>query len=307
MPDPATSPLRVLLERDAAQAKKALDQPTFTRQDYAVLHAMATAALDRLTTLGLDLPDGHRLGHCERIFRDLLALDADPGADAIRPQEGEVYAAGLETGQLAQITEALTRPGCASWGPRLLGAIDPCADAQALQDLRFRLQFIAMCLRAGVHVEPTSSELDAEAHFHKWRIGLACRRVEAPNLIQAAVSSASARLARAKRPGLIVLEVSAIVWPERRILAVDSDLTAAREIHRRTDAFLVEQTDAIASMVDPSLVFGVLAVATLPTLNVPTSHVAFSTSFRIASLVDEHDPRYDHLVAFARKFESLGE
>ncbi len=298
-----------MLARDAAQSKKALDQPTFNRQDYARLHKMAGGSIERLRSLGLELGERNRLGRCERIFGDLLALGEDPEAEVVRPREGEVYSAGLETGQLAQIVEALARPGTKAgefWGPKILEAIDSGADGETLQDRRFRLQFIAMCVKAGIRIEPTESELDAEADLSKWRVGLACKRIESGNLIEAAVSTAAGRLKRAKLPGLIVLEVSGIVWPERRILAVDSDMTAAQEIHRRTDAFLVEQTEAIGGMVDPSFAFGVLAAATIPTLNVTTKHVAFSSSFRIASLVSDTDPRYDRLVGFAKKFEALG-
>ncbi len=307
--DPKVSPLKTLLERDAAQARKALDQPTFTRQDSARLREMAAGALERVRSLGLEPASANRLARCERIFRDLLMLAEDPEAEVVRPRDSEVYAAGLETGQLAQICEALARPRTKAgefWGPRILGAIESDASPETLQDRRFRLQFVAMCVRAGIRIEPTQSELDGEADLSKWRIGLACKRIESSNLIEAAVSSSAGRLKRARRPGLIVLEVSGVVWPERRILSVDSDLTAAREIHRRTDAFLVEQTDAIGEMVDPSFAFGVLAAATIPTLNIATQHVAFSSSFRIASLVGETDPRYDRLVGFARKFEALG-
>ncbi len=302
-----SSPLKSLLALDAAQAKKALDQPTFNRQDFGRLHEMASLALERLGAV-CEIPETNRLRHCEKIFADLLALADDPEAQVVRPREGEVYNAGLETGQLAQLTEALAKPGTKAatyWGPRILKAIDAKADPQTLQDRRFRLQFIAMCAQAGVRIEPSESELDGEADLSKWRIGLACKRIEAENLIEAAVSSTAGRLQRAMKPGLIVLEVSGLVWPERRILAVDSDLTAAREIHRRTDAFLIEQTEAIARMVDPSFAFGVLAAATIPTLNVSSKHVAFSSSFRIASLVGDTDPRYGRLVSFARKFEAL--
>lgn len=304
MPD---SPLKAMLARDAAQTRKALDQPTFTRQDYARLHELALSALARLAAF--PLPPGNRLARCERTFRDLLAIAEDQHASVILPREGEIYAAGLETGQLSQIISALVTPRARSasvWGQRILAALDPECDAITLLDRRFRLQFIAMCVDAGVRVEPSTGDLDAECGLGKWRIGLACKRIETENLIDAAVASAGARLKRARLPGLIALEVSGIVWPERRVLAVDSDLTAARELHKRTDAFLVEHADAIARIIDPSYVFGVLAAATIPSLNVTTRHVAFSSSFRIASLVPESDPRHAHLVSFVRKFETLG-
>lgn len=298
-----------MLARDAAQARKALDQPTFTRQDYVRLHEIASDALARLEAIGLPLPAGNRLARCERTFRDLLAISQDQGAEVLAPREGEVYAAGLETGQLAQIISALLTQRSktsGAWGQRILAALDPACDALTLLDRRFRLQFIAMCVDAGVRVEPASAEIDAECELGKWRIGLACKRIETENLIDAAVASAGARLKRARLPGLIALEVSGIVWPERRVLAVDSDLTAARELHKRTDAFLIEHAGAIGRIVDPSFAFGVLAAATIPSLNVTTRHVAFSSSFRIASLVPESDPRHAHLVSFVRKFEALG-
>ncbi len=308
MGDTDRSPLRALLSEDARRAREALGGPSFDRQDYEMLAQMAAGAIGRLERLGVALPAGHRLARCQRVFEDLVRVSEDPGAEVIAPRASEVYAAGLETGQLWQIVEALGRPGTragAEWGARIVGAIDSSQDGSVLHDRRFRLQFVAMCARAGIHVEAHAGELDGVILLDRWRVGLACKRIEAQNLIEAAVASCAGRLRRGRMAGLMVLEVSGVVWPERRVLAVDSDLTAAREIQRRTDAFLLEHAEAIGGMVDPAQCFGVLAVATIPTLNVASRHVAFSTSFRVASLVGEADPRHGRLAQFTRRFEAL--
>ncbi len=296
--------MRALLAEDARRAREALGQPSFDRQDYQTLLQMASSSLDRLERLGVELPADNRLARCRRVFEDLLALEADPEADVIRPRASEVYAAGLETGQLSQIVEALGRGGSV-WHSRILGAIDSSQDRAVLGDRRFRLQFAAMCMRAGIQVEASEGDLDGVIVLDRWRVGLACKGIESANLIEAAVISSVGRLRRARLAGLLVLEVSGVVWSERRVLAVDSDLTAARELQRRTDAFLLEHAGAIGEMVDPAQCFGVLAVATIPTLNVASRHVAFNTSFRVASLVGEADPRYGRLARFTRRFEAL--
>jgi len=306
MTDPTPdAPLRAQMTRESERTRKALNQPGFSRGDYARLLEMAEQAEARLHQSGIELGGHHRLARHKQVLRDLLTLAEDPDADAMRPTDAEVYGTGLEVGQLAHVIGVLAQPR-GRWNDRLADLLDADKhDPQALRDRRFRMQLIAMCRQAGLKTERHEGELEAVLDMGRWRIGLAARMVEAPNLVEAAIASTSRRLVESRLPGLIALEVTSVVWPERTILSVSSDSVAVSELHRRADGFLVSNHDQIASIVDPSFAFGVLAVATIPTYNASSRHVAFSTSFRIGRLCEESDPRHERLVAFARRFGSV--
>jgi len=243
------------------------------------------------------------------VLGDLLAVDADAGAEVVAPSEGDVYLTSLELGQLAHLAGYLAQKN-SPWNDRVMAVVDPPTDLPptALADRRFRMQFAAMCKQAGFKTDPPVGDQkhDATVEVDRWRIGLVGRMVTGEDTIEPAVIEGGARLEQARLPGMIVLEVTSLLWPERRVLRTVSDSAAVSELHKRADDFLVSNRDRIGSLVNPDFVFGVLAVATLPTFNVSTRHVAFSTSFRIASICEDDDPRMERLRAFARRFERVG-
>lgn len=308
-PSEPTSPLESQLKEQAAEAKRELHQPVFSSSDYARLRALAEQARDRLVGLGLAPSPTSRLARAGRVLGDVLAVEADAGAEVVAPSETDVYMTSLELGQLAHIAGYLAQTN-SPWNERVMGVVDPEPGlaAAGLADRRFRLQFAAMCRQAGFKVVPPVGEQkhDATVEVDRWRIGLVGRMVGGEDTIEPAVVEGGARLEQAKLPGMIVLEVTSLLWPERRVLRTASDSAAVSELHRRADDFLVSNRDRIGSLVNPDFVFGVLAVATLPTFNVSTKHVAFSTSFRIASICEDDDPRMERLRAFARRFERVG-
>lgn len=301
-------PLAARMQQASQQQREVLRGPIFTRRDYARLLEMAAAARERLAVAAVALPADNRLDQAAGLIERLLAELEKPEDQRQVPPGATVYAAGLEIGQLAHIAMHLARPN-GPWNGRIGAVLAPAegddeAAAEALRDGRFRLQFLGMCRQAELRLE-AAPPLEALVELSRWRVGLAARAVEAPNLIEAAVASAAQRLRSARLPGLIVLEVSRVIWPDRTVLRAASAAAAGHELQRRVDHFLRQQHDTVAAIVDPALVFGVVAVATIPAYLEASGHVAFHTSFRIASLCDSEDPRHQRLVAFARRFERL--
>ncbi|MCB9844603.1 MAG: hypothetical protein H6811_01255 [Phycisphaeraceae bacterium] len=306
MSDRPEAPLKAQLQRDAERAKRDLRQPGFSRQDYDRLLTLAGQTRKRLESCAMEAGERGRLAHCQRVLQDLLTLEEDSEAEVVRPTDSQVYLTGLEVGQLAHIVGQLAQSN-GRWNPRVQEVVTGRDLAPAaLADRRFRLQFLAMCRQAGLRPDPRAGGLDALMEVSGWRVGVAAEVVSDVPQIATVVRRASERLRAARVAGLIVLETTSIAWPERAILRVASDSTAVGEINRRVDDFLTTHRGAIGSSVDPNFVFGAVAVATIPTYNVSTRHVAFTMSFRIAALCPEKDPRYDRLVAFARQFEGLG-
>jgi len=315
-PDAEGSPLKSRLAEHADAARRSL-QPVagFSRSDYQTLLAMVEQAEQRLEGAGMELGEGRgRLARHRRVLRDVVRAIEDPGAESPQFSDADVYLTALEVGQLNHIVSRLAHPG-GRWTDLVRTVLAPTEaglDERALEDRRFRLQFIAMCRQAGLRpIRPDAAgapddPADALIELGGWRVGLTGRVIETPDLLELGVRAAASRLHGARVPGMLFLEVTRLIWPERRILRVDSDQTAIHELQRRADLFLTEHADRIGALVDPTYVFGVLAVATLPTYNVSSRHIAFSTTFRIASLCDEGDPRLAKLTDFARRFQRAG-
>jgi len=314
-----SSSLRSHLTRESTTSRRELAPvPGVTRSDYQQLLAMVRDAERRVSRAGIEIPpDRGRLVRHRRLLEDVVRSIEDPDAESLAMSESDVYLAALEVGQLAQIVSTLTHPG-SRWSERILAVLHPehaASGSVETEDQRFRLHFMAICRQAGFSPRPIDSREtraepsmgpDALFELSRWRLGLACQLVGDDRSLESAIGASSARLRSARVPGLIALEVTRLIWPERRVLRVDSDTTASHELQRRTDHFLTEQSKRIGANADAGHAFGVLAVATLPTFNVSTRHISFGTTFRIASLVDAHDPRYAKLAEFARRFQRAG-
>lgn len=315
---PPRSTLKESMSRQSAEAKKSFAQRSgFSSSDYATLRGMVDEAQRKLASAGIPADRTPRLARHRRLLNDTIALLEDPDAEVIAPSDAEVYLTALEVGQLNHIVSQLATPN-GHWLGALERIVGPGAGEKsaAKLDERFMLQFVALCRSAGFRLEPMGAlagrpddqprEPNATLEIDHWRVGIAGRALHADADLEPAMQAVNTQLRAAKMPGLAVFEVTSLIWPERRVLRVASDSVASSELQRRADAFLVEHTDRLASLADPQLVFGVLAVATLPTFNVPTRHIAFSTSFRIAALCDDDDPRLARLTAFAKRFQRVG-
>lgn len=305
----SAAPLKQALADQAAQAKKALNQTGFERSDYQRLLALADRTVERLAKFGLSTDGKGRLERLRRVLNDLIALMENPEADVVRPSESEVYLTGLELGQLAHIVGALVQSK-GRWNQRVMDVVmgDASLPAGALASQRFKLQFAAMCAQAGFRIDPpeASMQSDMALDLSGWRIGVAAETIPHDATVDGAVERCVEHLRHDRIPGVIVLEITSLAWPERRVVRVASDAVAVHELQRRADGFLVSHRDRIAGRIDPAFAFGLLAVATLPTYNVATRHVAFTTSFRIASLCPDTDPRMQKLTEFARRFQKIG-
>ena len=246
-----------------------------------------------------------RLASHRRTLNSVLALKQDPGADVLAPQEQDVYFAGLEIGQLAQIARGLMtpRPRFSDQLRRVLlpGGKDLPRD---IAELRFRLQFASLCAAAGMKVEPDEAA-DALVDLSGWQVALVAQTLPTDDAIDDAARACNARLVKSKHPGIVVLEVSAACWPERRLLGVASDGVAMQEIQKRADVWLEQHADRVGELTDADFAFGLIAVVTIPTFNVATRHVAFSTTFRLAALCGQGDPRLLRLKDFAKRFGKL--
>lgn len=306
MPD-QPSPLRQHLQHQSAGARREItSQPRFQPSDFDRLLGM----LDDIEAKAIDagvIADGSRgrLASLRRTLTSVLALKNDPSAEVLAPQEQEVYLAGLEIGQLAQVARGLMtpRPRFADQLRRLLlpGEKDLPRD---IAELRFRLQFTGLCAAAGMKVEPDKSA-DALVDLSGWQVALVAQTVPNDNTLDDAARACNARLVQSKHPGIVVLEVSAACWPERRLLGVASDGVAMQEIQKRADVWLEQHADRVGELTNADFAFGLIAVVTIPTFNVATRHVAFSTTFRLAALCGEGDPRLTRLKDFARRFGRL--
>ncbi len=303
----SATPLKQKLAEQSAQSRKELNQYGFARQDYQRLAAVADASIEHLKKVGIDAGQKGRLFRAKRVLSDLLAMLENPNADVVAPSESEVYLTGLELGQLSVIVRELAQPN-GRWNERVrqvvMGEGGPAEGAEA----KFRLQFAAMCRQARFRVEPPvqGGSADMTLEVNGWRIGIAAAALGANADVSGVVRSAVERLQKDKIAGVIVFEVTPMVWPERQVIRVASDAVAVHELQRRADWFLQTQREAIGRAIDPRFAFGMLAVATLPTYNVATRHVAFSTTFRIAALCPDGDPRVAKLSEFAQQFQRLG-
>ncbi|MBX3364061.1 MAG: hypothetical protein KF866_04785 [Phycisphaeraceae bacterium] len=303
----SAAPLKQSLAEQSAQARRELNQYGFARQDYQRLAAIADAAIEHLRRAGIEAGSTGRLARARRVLGDLLAILENPDAEVVPPSESEVYLTGLELGQLSQIVHTLVQPN-GRWNEPVTRVVSGEAAPDVNAEARFKLQFATMCRQAHLKIEPPNQGIasDMVLDLNGWRIGVAGTALAAGGDVSAAVAQAVARLKADRLAGLIVLEVTPLVWPERQVIRVASDAVAVHELQRRADWFLASQKDAVWPAVDPAYAFGILAVATLPTYNVATRHVAFSTTFRIAALCDDHDPRAARLSEFAQRFQRLG-
>lgn len=305
----SATPLRQKLADESAAARKDLKQHEFSRSDYQRLLDLCERTITQLEKHGIDAGAGGRLARHRRVLTDLIASLENPEAEVVRPSDSEVYLTGLELGQLSYVVAGLVQSS-GHWNQRVADLVlgDGGLPAGALGDRRFKLQFAAMCRLAGVRADPPApgARCDAFVESERWRFGVVAHVLNLDADTDAAVQLCSERFRADRAPGLMVLEITNLVWPERKVIRVASDTVAASELQRRADSFLAAHRQRIASGVDPVHAFGLLVVATLPTYNVATRHVAFSTSFRIASLCPEGDTRLDRLAAFARQFQRLG-
>lgn len=307
---PASS-LRTHLDKQSAQTRRELSrEPMFKPSDFEQLLGLLDEIEQRASTAGVvdDLATS-RIASLRRTLDGVLKLQDDPDAEVLAPSEQEVYLAGLEIGQLAQLARGLMVPrtGFADQLRRVLKPA-PTDTPQQLGDLRFRLQFAGLCATAGLKVEPDPSAgggADAVIDLSGWHVALVAQTLANADQLDRVAAECNSRLVRAKRPGIIVLEATAACWPERRLLGVASDGVATHEIQQRADAFLEQHADRVGELTDETFAFGLIAVVTLPTFNVATRHVAFSTTFRLAALCGEGDPRLGKLKDFAKRFSKL--
>lgn len=305
----SATPLKQKLADESAAARKDLKQHEFSRSDYQRLLDLCERTIAQLEKQGIEAGAGGRLARHRRVLSDLIASMENADADVVRPSDSEVYLTGLELGQLSYVVAGLVQSS-GHWNQRVAELVlsDGGLPAGAMGDRRFKLQFAAMSRLAGVRTVPPQggAQCDCFVESDRWRFGVVAHVLSVDADTDAAIQLCSQRFRADRTPGLMVLEITNLVWPERKVIRVASDTVAAAELQRRADSFLASHRQRIAAGVDPVHAFGLLVVATLPTYNVATRHVAFSTSFRIASLCPEGDPRLERLAAFARQFQRLG-
>lgn len=310
-PDPASSdsgqaeaPLQRAMAEEAARGRKELSEAAFSPSDFGRLATLAGQTRATLAGRGLIPEQGARIEQLEQTLGVLLDEQGN-AASGHGVSDGQAYAAGVEVGQLAMIAHALAASP-KTWGDRINAVAGETggADEAALRDRRFRLQFISIVRRAGFRIEPAEPH-DAVFELDRWRVGIAAAHLPDEGALDRVIGQAGERLRQGRVPGLVVLEVSALAWPERRLLRVASDRAASTEIHRRVDAFLAASAERAVKAVDSTFAFGLIACATIPSYNVGTRRVAFSTSFRVAALCEADDPRMPRLRGFAKRFGAV--
>ncbi len=305
---PATpEPRKAQLAGETVDARKSPGEPEFSKSDYQRLREQALAAKAKLEHAGVAPPEPNRLSRAIATLDQLLGDDAPS-----KPTESESYLTGLEVGRLSMIVDSLVQPN-GKFNEHVRALIAPeVSGAPGLADAALRLQFLALCRDARFKAEPPSALTPGEGHdgvieLDRWRIGVAAASLDASeSSLKDAIHKGNARLKQARLPGMLVLDATAPCWPERRIIRVAADRDAAAEIHRRADAFLENALDTLDKLTDADFVFGVVAIATIPTFNVARGLVAFSSSVRLAMLRADTDPRAEQMERFAAGLRRAG-
>ncbi|MCC5787836.1 MAG: hypothetical protein JJU33_14175 [Phycisphaerales bacterium] len=297
---PASPDRKAQLAGETVDARKSLSEPEFSKSDYTLLRVQALNAAAILDAYGIERGKNDRLS---RAIATLKALVSD--AATSKPSESESYLTGLEVGRLSMIVASLAQPK-GKFNEHVRALVSPDDPASpGLADCALRLQFLALCRDAKFKVEPPAELTPGEGHdgvveLDRWRVGIAAATLEASDeSLEKAIETGNARLKHARLPGILVLDATSICWPERKIIRVAADRDAAGEIHRRADAFLERSLETLDRLTDADFVFGVVAIATIPTFNVARGLVAFSSSVRLAILRADTDPRAAQMERFA--------
>lgn len=293
-------PLKARVAGETIDARKSPGEPEFSKSDYQRLREQALAAKAKLEHAGVAPPEPNRLSRAIATLDQLLAGDAPS-----KPTESEAYLTGLEIGRIDMIVSALVQPK-GKFNEHVRSLVSPtAADAGSFADCALRLKFLSLCRNSRFKVEPPAELFPGEGHdgvieLDRWRIGVAAASLDtSEDSLPNAIEKGNARLRHARLPGMLVLDATAPCWPERRIIRVAADRDAAGEIHRRADAFLENALDTLDKLTDADFVFGVVAIATIPTFNVARGLVAFSSSVRLAVLRADTDPRAEQMERFA--------
>ena len=277
--------------------------PAFAKTDYQRLADLAGQTEQRLEKAGVGSERRQRLASLRALMLKMAAPEVAGEPPPQRPSETEVYLASSEIGDLSYIVRELTtQPGV--WNQLLEQVLrPPQEDPAGVGRARLVARFAATCRVGKLKARPGPGDggHDVEIDLDGWRMGGAIGSAKKPekSSVIDACAEAQERLRAGQCPGVLVIDVTAPAWPERRLIAAPSDATAIAEINARIDRQIITSEPELVGATDRDLVFGIVATATIPTVTKPNKHVAFSTGMRIMALCGETDPRRKRLEAFA--------
>ena len=296
MPAPDPNPLKAQLLKASADMHAALADFGFQPESF---DSIITQTLDRAARLRA----AHAPAAADRLeslcaeFRDALALSADPDA------RGRAYLALLESTLIGvNASEAA--------GPRWLAALDRhCASlsepsATPTAGGLTLLTVAQMCIDIGAKATPPAGGM-VRIEWQGWRLALVPAAAETPDQIAPAVARAADVLRSARTPGLIVLDLSQPVCPERRALRAVHPDDGAAELRARLDRLLQDAKPGIKASANLDHALGVIGCAFLSLHLVAAAQVAFITAYRFMSLLDPADPREHKLARFRVRFGDL--
>ncbi|RMH13626.1 MAG: hypothetical protein D6695_03485 [Planctomycetota bacterium] len=299
------SPLRQQLSARAEQLRKEYLRRGFSRDDYQRLVDRAEAVVRTAAGLKIDDADLQPIRDCRSVLVSVVKLLTDPKSETIPPTNDEVYAAALTIARLGRLFEQFDSAPPA-WKNQLALLVRALGSTETdAGRLLVMLEFAGLCRSVGISIRP-APEARAELELEEWQLAASSAVAESRGALSKAAQQACAGLVAMKRPGLIVLDAGSAMPDAPSLRRVGNDQTAALEMQRHVDQFIIDQHETLVEAVDTQYAFAAVVGAVLHTVNVSTGLVNFAACYRTVNLCELDDPRaprlrrlMDRLSAFA--------
>lgn len=285
----SASPLaRALAQQAKAQVSDLTKARGLGGDTFARLARRADELVETLSNADADTEIVDAIRARRAILRAVARLLEDPAANEIPPSNDAVYTAVLDVTELHAVLTSL-RPRDAIAVRRILAHL-LLDDADLARRDRLAIGFAAVCRRAGLTTRPppeTGGALLIE--LDRWPIAAASAVPLDESRLEPEAALAEASLRAVGRPGLILLEVGALLDPSP--INVADDETAVGVMNERLDAYMIDIRDRVADATGAVHAFGLVVHATLPATNAASRRLLFAECLRAVNLCDADDAR----------------